>query len=46
MMDLGQREVFTWTGLTLQVDVLFRFLCRAWYLREGGRAVWDAGFGK
>lgn len=32
-MDLGQREMFTWTGLTLQVDVLIRFLWRTWYLR-------------
>lgn len=34
----GWREVFTWTGLTLQVDVLFRLLCRAWHLRKGGPA--------
>lgn len=31
--DLGQREAFTWTRLTLQVEVLIRFLWKAWYLR-------------
>lgn len=32
-MDPGQREAFTCIGLTLQVDVLIRFLWRAWHLR-------------
>lgn len=35
--DLGQREVFTQTGLTFHVDVIIRFLWKAWHLR-----VWPA----